>query len=329
MKQMVREPTRKMNLLDLVLTTMHESSKVTVLPTLADHRAVLTETTLEAQVYTETEREVWHYRDADWKGLKTALRNINWDFLRAGSANDNAERLTQEIITLAEAYIPKKKIKHRKSRHPWITRECEQATEERNLLEAELLNKIMAHAASSEVERLEMELQEATKHSNLVLGAAYEEYVDQVREEIKSLPKGSNKWWRLNRILLGRSSRKAVSIPPLRDAQGNWVLDAESKADLFGKTFDAKSRLPEKRQPWNPAQRATIQAPFFLLRRKSTLKILKDIDIEKATGPDLLPGRILKECAEELAHPITQLVKQMLAQGTWPECQGTPGMPIV
>ena len=41
---------------------------------------------------------------------------------------------------------------------------------------------------------------------------------------------------------------------------------------------------------------------------------MKDIDIDKATGPDLLPGRILKECAEELAHPITQLVRQMLAQ---------------
>ena len=49
-------------------------------------------------------------------------------------------------------------------------------------------------------------------------------------------------------------------------------------------------------------------------------KILRDINVDKATGPDMLPGRILKECADQLAHPVTLLAKRMLIMGEWPEC---------
>ena len=58
----------------------------------------------------------------------------------------------------------------------------------------------------------------------------------------------------------------------------------------------------------------------MMLRVKATEKILKALDQDKATGPDGLPGRILKECAEELALPVTILAKRMLVLGSWPEC---------
>ena len=40
----------------------------------------------------------------------------------------------------------------------------------------------------------------------------------------------------------------------------------------------------------------------------------------KATGPDELPARILKECSEPLSVPITKLARRLLHQGVWPEC---------
>ena len=58
----------------------------------------------------------------------------------------------------------------------------------------------------------------------------------------------------------------------------------------------------------------------MLLRVSATRKILQDINADKSTGPDSLPGRILKECAEELAAPITLLAKRLLVLGEWPDC---------
>ena len=56
------------------------------------------------------------------------------------------------------------------------------------------------------------------------------------------------------------------------------------------------------------------------LEVKSTEAILKAIDEDNATGPDQLPGRILKACAAELAVPITILAQKMLSGGEWPDC---------
>ena len=46
---------------------------------------------------------------------------------------------------------------------------------------------------------------------------------------------------------------------------------------------------------------------------------MKGLDATKATGPDGLPARILKECASQFALPIARLVRQMVTDGVWPE----------
>ena len=179
----------------------------------------------------------------------------------------------------------------------------------------------MKHSAENaeHIGDLERNLDDVIRRCNETLGVAYEEYIAKVREQLKSLPKGSKKWWRLNRILLGRSSKRA-GIPPLRQPDGEWVLESGEKANLLGKTFEAKSALPEKKFEWRPEPLKESQSSFFLLRRKDTEQILKDINSDKATGPDLLPGRILKECASVLSLPITLLARRLLDLGKWPEC---------
>ena len=169
-------------------------------------------------------------------------------------------------------------------------------------------------------EELEKVLKDSIEESNKILREAYENYVTQIREEIKQLPRGSKKWWRLNGILLGRASKKTAAVPPLRDLDGEWVFENVMKADLLGTTFEAKSKLPTKIGSWTPEEKESRHSSFALLRVKKTAAILKDINIDKATGPDKLPGRILKMCADELAAPITHLARRMLAEGIWPDC---------
>eukprot|EP00972_Heterocapsa_arctica_P043111 6356623-Heterocapsa_arctica.AAC.1 len=75
------------------------------------------------------------------------------------------------------------------------------------------------------------------------LSEAHTDYIRCVRDRIAGLPKGSKAWWRLNRVLLNRS-RKSSCIPPLRTDDGQWVLDAKSKANIFAQSFAEKGRLP-------------------------------------------------------------------------------------
>ena len=100
---------------------MHDSSKATVMASISDHQAVLCEAKLELPQCIEIEREVWNYRDADWKGLKEALRSSGWQRLLNFSVDIHAEELTENILAIAREFIPRRKIKERNMSHPWIT----------------------------------------------------------------------------------------------------------------------------------------------------------------------------------------------------------------
>ena len=70
---------------------MPECSKITVLPSLTDHRAVLCETQLEVATVTEIEREVWDFKKADWQGLKEILKQEDWNVLNELTVDEVAD----------------------------------------------------------------------------------------------------------------------------------------------------------------------------------------------------------------------------------------------
>ena len=46
---------------------------------------------------------------------------------------------------------------------------------------------------------------------------------------------------------------------------------------------------------------------------------LEKINPDKSTGPDGLPGRILRRCASELAVPLALFARRLLDEGVWPD----------
>ena len=150
---------------------------------------------LKAPETDESTREVWNFRDADWKGLNCTLKSQSWEFLKAGSASDGAQELTSVILETAKAFIPKRILREHKSTHPWITSRCEGSIEEKNRIEQELQQSTSSgRHEQGEIEELEERFKKATERSNEVLGQAYEAYIMKIREEIQTLPNHSKKW---------------------------------------------------------------------------------------------------------------------------------------
>jgi len=48
--------------------------------------------------------------------------------------------------------------------------------------------------------------------------------------------------------------------------------------------------------------------------------VLEGLREDSATGPDMLPTRILRKISRVLALPVLLLVQSILATGRWPEC---------
>ena len=65
---------------------------------------------------------------------------------------------------------------------------------------------------------------------------------------------------------------------------------------------------------------ADVGPAVLVPSRDGAKNILAALDNSSATGPDKLPTRFLKACADQLALPVLLLSRKLISSGTWPEC---------
>ena len=68
----------------------------------------------------------------------------------------------------------------------------------------------------------------------------------------------------------------------------------------------------------HPAEVTGTLLDHVALRPRCFLQQLLSLHISKATGPDALPARILKEVAHEIFEAFASLCSRMVDEGQWP-----------
>ena len=135
------------------------------------------------------------------------------------------------------------------------------------------------------------------------------------------MQRGAKAWWGKSSRLMQRKGNVS-SVPALKDEKNQWVLDAKCKADLFVNTFSKKfvlrgAEINEYTALGKPPHK--VQTRYAALQEKDAEKVTNELCADSGTGPDLLPARILKNCAAALAKPVLLLFYIILETGVWPE----------
>ena len=301
LKQLVTEPTRGPNLLDLVLSSLGAAASASVVPAIADHKGVLVNVRLSIPKVHTIERSVWDYKKADWDGLNSALRNLDFTVTGGADVDSTVASFVELVLKEAKQYIPTRTVKEFKGTHPWLNDVCREA---------------IVHKHSKEGTD---GYKDASEQCTRTLRNAYGGYIDKTREELKSLPRGSKRWWSLNKILMDNAPSKS-GIPSLREPGGEWVHDAREKADMFAHTFSAKFVLPVavEEEPVEDEEPSSHMSNFVVIRERWVLQELGRLREDQATGIDGLPAKILRMCCRSLARYVTALIRMMLRGGRWP-----------
>lgn len=298
--QCVMEPTREPYLLDLILTDVSRLVKVRVLPATTDHAIVEASLSVPTASSYHCARRVWQYSRANWSGLRSYLRQLDWDRCSRGSVFQVASHVTTCILSAASEFIPRRTVKVNKGSHPWVNERCLAAIREKN----------GARGTTSAAA--------ARQSCSDVLREEYVKYTQRLKEEIATLPKGSKRRWKLNRELLNKKASSS-HLPTLKSHAGSWVSDPVAKADLLADAFEAKYVLPPACYRVSPRHDVPERmCEFVLVRQRWISKLLKSLDPTKSTGPDLLPGRVLRQCHKELAPVVTRLARRILSEACWP-----------
>jgi len=110
-----------------------------------------------------------------------------------------------------------------------------------------------------------------------------------------------------------------VGIAPLRE-HGRLITDCKGRAEILLKQFQSVFTKDDvnQQQP-NLTNRVNVDLPDLVIREEGILKLLKNINIHKASGPDEIPNRVLQTCASEIAPAITAIFKKSVDSGELPE----------
>ncbi len=100
----------------------------------------------------------------------------------------------------------------------------------------------------------------------------------------------------------------------------DWpITDDEAKAETLNQTFIGKQLKPLQVNEPAPIIHSTAceELSNITFSTKATLKEVRNLDIYKASGPDVIPPIVLKTAAPELAVPFTRLFRKSPARVTF------------
>ena len=194
--------------------------------------------------------------------------------------------MKKNLLIMMEDNVPSK-MTSSKNHQPWITTETK-----RSLRRKHRWFKKMKNCPS---EKNVKKYKDLKRSSQRLCRQAHENYVNDL------ICEDSN-----NKKLFSyvRGKRKDdVGISDLCDGE-KVIQDPLTKANMFNEQFSSVFSTPGTPTP-RTANSSFPPMPNIKVSRNGVLTLMLDIKENKATGPDGIPGKLLKICAHELADSFT------------------------
>ena len=162
-----------------------------------------------------------------------------------------------------------------------------------------------------------VKFRQTSNHCKRVLEAAKFAYANKTKESITSQKRDSQDFQQIAKSVLNKSKS---AIPPLFN--GPEVLSSASdKAKLFAENFSKNSNLNDSgiSLPVFP-YRTNLKLHNISVTPKMVKKVITNLDLSKAFGPDCIPEVVLKNYEPELSHILAELFNKCLKESCFPDC---------
>ena len=113
--------------------------------------------------------------------------------------------------------------------------------------------------------------------------------------------------------------KHAKGLLPTLLSGGGPVHDDVGKAHLLNRTFASKFSDPVVAAFPNVPLSVETRLSVFGVSKEVVRRLLRELSVSKACGLDGLSARIICECADELAAPLSELFNISLSSGVFPE----------
>lgn len=314
--QHIHEPTRGANTLDLLMSDFPGPVNVNILPPLgkSDHVVIVAELKHAVSREPRVKRTVWRYAQADWDRLNHFFRSQDWETVLSADVDLSTSRMTAVILAGMERFIPSRVLSSRPSDPPWWTPECTTAIQRKQ-------KAWKRHRSMPDDPIGREQYKDACHLSSATLYRARHEHMQSAATKLASGSLSNRDWWCQIKRAGGHS--RGGDIPVLCDPSGMEHTTNKDKANCFGQFFSQKCHVSNDFAPDTPLPPVISHTNSKLLnvrfRASQVQRELKRLVANKATGPDCIPARVLKQCASSLASPLARLFTLSFREGVVPQ----------
>lgn len=250
---------------------------------------------------TDDDDDFYDFRKIDHIGMSTALKDINWNDALAGtSVDEKAQRLHALLMQLINRFVPRRKLK-RKYSCKWMTPALAHLRNVKN-------RAYNRYKRTGSNEHLQYFIRARNEYLSLntILHAEYQ------RSQAELLKDNPKLFWKIV------NGRRGTSGVPQKMKYGDRLTNTtKESADLFASFFESVFVQPNNDVPLihgpSPATLTDVQ-----FTKDEILHGLSHLNVNKGSGPDMIPNVFLRQFASALCEPLTHVFNVSLQNGKFP-----------
>ena len=320
MTQLINEPTRNTNILDLVLINNPTLvSEVTVIPGISDHDCpVVTLYTKVTHRRKLPKRKIPQYHKAKWDQFSDHMKRIGEIILSKDdslSVNEMWLLLSDGLKKGAVEFIPHKTSK-KGTNLPWFTSKLKSLHNRRDRLTKK--KRILLRNHQKVPDSLLQKLRDIKKSIQQSSRKAYWTYTEKLitpDEGDSNEYQGMKRFWSF--IKYNRTDSSSISQLKTNE---KCITDPCAIADTLNKQFEsAFTQETDLPQGLLPDSSPHPDMPYVSITTAGVQKLLDNLKIHKAPGPDGITPRILKALAPVIAPSLTRIFQKSYETGEVPD----------
>lgn len=307
-EQIVDFPTRKDNILDLFCTNQPALiTKIKTIPGISDHDIVLVDAICKPKRAKQSQHKIYLWKKADLNQMKSVTNNLVTDLLSEKninySINEWWSKLKTGINKIIEDNVPSKMTKN-KYTNPWANSDVDKLCKKQR----KAFNKAKKSGKKEHKDKYK-KIKATTQRE---IRRAQSKYMNEViSPQLKEKPKS---FWQ---YIKGKKTESS-GVSPLRGKDGLLYSDPNVQSNILNEQFKSAftcedtSNMPDKGSSPYPTM------PDIKVNTNGLIKMLKNINPHKATGPDNIPAYFLKNLAEEIAPFLEYFFQKSIDSGNIP-----------
>ena len=256
-------------------------------------------------------RHIWRYDQGNYDKLRTLIAGIQWEQLVDEDINIYTQNVTHAIYDAAIKSIPNKIVCIRTGDAPWMNHVIKSTIRKR---------KRLYHKAKISNSCTHWEHFRTVRNQVVYLVRdAKTQYFENLSNKLKSSNVKSKDWWKLLRNFISPQEHK--TILSLRDDRTNDLISDETdKANMLNEYFASQSHINDNNHELPSSNNPCVHTlNYITITPNEVLDAFKNSKLGKASGPDGIDNRILRECMEQLKTPICDLLNASLTKCEMPE----------